>query len=419
MNALLLNLRSQWARFNQAGLANTRGESKTDIALWMVVIFIACFGLVMVYSSSIALAEASKATSYRAQYFVYKQAAFLAIGFACLWITTQIPMSFYYRFATPLFFFILFLCAIVMIPKIGVSANGSRRWLALPGFAVQPSELLKLTVIFFTARYAVLKYEVLNHTQAMKTTIGSGLLPILGVLVLTGTILILQPDYGATVVVLAIAFGILFLANLDFRLLVPIFVIGFISFAILIWTAPYRVARWLSFLDPFADELGKGYQLTHSLMAFGRGGITGVGLGGSIEKLLYLPEAHTDFILAVIGEELGLIGVSLVIGLFAWLTWRAMSIGKRANDLQQPFLALVAQGVGLWIGVQALINIAVNVGALPTKGLTLPLMSYGGTGLITNLIAMGVLIRVDIEVRRLARGYGSGVGQMNVMRGTT
>jgi len=224
-------------------------------------------------------------------------------------------------------------------------------------------------------------------------------------MVVTGGLLLLEPDFGAFVVIVAIAFGILFLGGLDWRLFFGLALLLPIALAGILVAAPYRLQRLTAFLDPWSDPLGKGYQLSHSLIAFGRGEWFGVGLGASVEKLLFLPEAHTDFLLAVIAEELGLAGVALVIALFMWLLFRTYAIGRQAARLSRPFAALVAQGFGVWIGVQAFINIGVNMGVLPTKGLTLPLLSFGGSGIVANCIALAIVLRIDYENRRLLRGY--------------
>ena len=232
-----------------------------------------------------------------------------------------------------------------------------------------------------------------------------GFLPLLAVMIAIGALLLHEPDFGACVVIVAIAFGILFLGGLDWRLLMGLGVLLPIALWVLIRMAPYRLQRFTGFLDPWADAYGKGYQLSHSLIAFGRGEWFGVGLGASVEKLLYLPEAHTDFLLAVIAEELGFAGVIAVIALFAWLLVRAYAIGRQAARLERPFAALLAHGIGIWLGIQAFINIGVNMGVLPTKGLTLPLLSFGGSGIVANCVAIAILLRVDYENRRLLRGF--------------
>jgi cell division protein FtsW len=232
-----------------------------------------------------------------------------------------------------------------------------------------------------------------------------GFLPLLAVMIAISALLLHEPDFGACVVIVAIAFGILFLGGLDWRLLIGLGFLLPVALWMMIRFAPYRLQRFTGFLDPWSDPLGKGYQLTHSLIAFGRGEWLGVGLGASVEKLLYLPEAHTDFLLAVVAEELGFAGVALVVVLFAWLLVRAYAIGRQAARLEQPFSALVAHGIGIWLGVQTFINIGVNMGVLPTKGLTLPLLSFGGSGIVANCLALAILMRVDFENRRLLRGF--------------
>jgi cell division protein FtsW len=294
---------------------------------------------------------------------------------------------------------------LVLVPGIGKAVNGSRRWLSFGVFNVQPSEFMKLAVVLYAASYAVRRAAFLHAEQPLKQTLVRGFLPLFVVMVLTGGLLLLEPDFGAFVVIVAIAFGILYLGGLDWRLFLGLALLLPVALAGILVAAPYRLQRLTAFLDPWSDPLGKGYQLSHSLIAFGRGEWFGVGLGSSVEKLLFLPEAHTDFLLAVVAEELGFVGVAAVIALFMWLLLRAYAIGKQAARLEQPFAALVAQGIGVWIGVQAFINIGVNMGVLPTKGLTLPLLSFGGSGIVANCIAIAILLRVDYENRRMLRGY--------------
>jgi cell division protein FtsW len=291
------------------------------------------------------------------------------------------------------------------VPGIGRSVNGSRRWLSLAVINVQPSEFMKLAVVLYAASYAVRRAAFLHAEQPLKQTLVRGFLPLFAVMVVTGGLLLLEPDFGAFVVIVAIAFAILFLGGLDWRLFLGLALLLPIALAGILVAAPYRLQRLTAFLDPWSDPLGKGYQLSHSLIAFGRGEWLGVGLGASVEKLLFLPEAHTDFLLAVIAEELGFVGVAVVIALFTWLLFRAYGIGRQAARLERPFAALVAQGVGVWLGVQAFINIGVNMGVLPTKGLTLPLLSFGGSGIVANCIAVAILLRIDYENRRMLRGF--------------
>jgi len=289
---------------------------------------------------------------------------------------------------------------LVLIPGIGREVNGARRWLNLGAFNVQPSEIMKLAVVLYAADYTVRKHAVLKNFKR-------GLLPMLGVMLVIAWLLLREPDFGAFVVIAVTTFGILFLGGMSgrhFSALLGMLGVGFVA---LVLSSPYRMQRIFGFMDPWSDPFGKGYQLSHALIAFGRGEWLGVGLGASVEKLHYLPEAHTDFLLAVIAEELGLAGVALVIALFGWIVLRAFAIGRQAALRERHFTALVAQGIGIWIGFQALINMGVNMGLLPTKGLTLPLMSFGGSGLLTNCVAIAVLIRIDWENRQLARGLNA------------
>jgi len=376
-----------------------------DVSLAWSALLLLAFGLVMVYSASIATAEASAHTGYRAWYFLARHAAFLAVGLTAAFVAFQVPVKVWQRGAIWLFIGGALLLVLVLIPGIGKSVNGSKRWLSLLIVNIQPSEFMKLAVILYAASYAVRKAAFLHAEQPLRQTLLRGFAPLSVVMVLIGGLLLLEPDFGAFVVILAIAFGILFIGGLDWRLFLGLAVLLPVALAAILIAAPYRVQRLTNFMDPWADPLHKGYQLSHSLIAFGRGEWLGVGLGSSVEKLLYLPEAHTDFLLAVIAEELGFVGVTAVIALFAWVLFRAYAIGRQAARLSRPFAALVAQGIGVWIGVQAFINMGVNMGVLPTKGLTLPLLSFGGSGIVINCIAIAVLLRIDYENRRLLRGF--------------
>jgi cell division protein FtsW len=252
-------------------------------------------------------------------------------------------------------------------------------------------------VVLYAADYTVRK-------AAFMGSLRKGFLPMAGVMLFAGTLLLMEPDFGAFSVITIIAMGLLFLGGMNWRLFAVLVALLVAGFMVLILIAPYRLARVTGFLDPWKDPLGSGYQLTHSLIAFGRGELFGVGLGASVEKLFYLPEAHTDFLLAVIAEELGFVGVATVLALFVWLVTRAFAVGRQAARLERYFSALVAQGIGLWIGVQALINMGVNMGVLPTKGLTLPMLSFGGTGIVVNMAALAILLRVDYENRQMMMG---------------
>ena len=371
---------------------------------WSALLLLA-LGLVMVYSASIATAEASAYTGYRPWYFLARHALFVAVGLAAGAIAFQVPVRAWRTLAPYLFVAGAVLLIAVLVPGVGRSINGSKRWLTLGIVNLQPSEFMKLFVALYASSYAVRRAAFLHAEQPLKQTLLRGFLPLLAVMVAIGALLLHEPDFGACVVIVVIAFGILFLGGLDWRLLTGLGVLLPIALWVLIRIAPYRLQRFTGFLDPWADAFGKGYQLTHSLIAFGRGDWFGVGLGASVEKLLYLPEAHTDFLLAVIAEELGFVGVMAVILLFAWILIRAYAIGRQASHLERPFAALLAHGIGIWLGVQAFINIGVNMGVLPTKGLTLPLLSFGGSGIVANCMAIAVLLRIDFENRRMLRGF--------------
>jgi cell division protein FtsW len=367
-----------------------------EVLAWLVLALLA-FGLVMVYSASIATAEASKFTGHQPTYYLVRQAIFILAGFVAGVMAFQIPVQNWQKLAPYLFLAGVALLLAVLIPGIGREVNGSRRWLSLFVINLQPSELMKLFAVLYAADYTVRK-------GAVKDSFSKAFLPMFVVMTLVGTLLLLEPDMGAFVVILAIAMGTLFLGGLNLRVFLMLTAALPLAFTALIFSSPYRMQRVVGFMDPWSDPFGKGYQLSHALIAFGRGEWFGVGLGASVEKLFYLPEAHTDFLLAVIAEELGFVGVCAVIVLFAGLLIRAFAIGRQSAFLDRMFAALVAQGIAVWIGVQALINIGVNMGVLPTKGLTLPFLSFGGSGVVVNCIAVAVLLRIDWENRRLMRG---------------
>jgi cell division protein FtsW len=354
-------------------------------------------GLVMVYSSSIDTAAASKSLNYQNYYYLLRQSIYITLGFLIGYITFQIPIYFWQKMAPYIFIFGLLLLILVLIPGIGKEVNGSQRWISLGIANFQPSEFVKLATIMYASDY------VLRKSKQMRTII-KGFLPMLGVIVFTGFLLLLEPDFGALAVITMVAMGILFLGGLSYKIFFGLMIFTPISIYFLIINSPYRMQRITAFLDPWADPYGKGYQLIHSLIAFGRGEYFGVGLGGGVEKQLYLPEAHTDFILAVIGEEFGLLGVTVVIGLFVYLVLRMFGIAKESIQNKKHFPALMAQGVALWFAFQGIINMGVNVGLFPTKGLTLPLLSFGGSGILLNMIAIAIVLRIDHENRRNMRG---------------
>jgi len=365
--------------------------------LWVTALLLS-IGLVMVYSASIAIAEGSRMTGNNAMYYLTRHALFVMVSLVAATMVFQVPLRVWQQLAPFLFLGGLGLLALVLIPGIGREVNGSRRWLSLYVINLQPSELVKVAVVLYAADYTVRKAAFMHSLR-------KGFLPMFGVMLLAGGLLLMEPDFGAFAVITVIAMGLLFLGGMNWRLFAGLIVMLVIGFLLLIWTSPYRMQRVIGFMDPWADPYGKGYQLSHALIAFGRGEWFGVGLGASVEKLFYLPEAHTDFLLAVIAEELGFAGVLLIIVLFTLLVWRAFAIGRRAFELERPYAALVAQGVGLWIGVQAIINMGVNMGVLPTKGLTLPLLSFGGSAILATCCAIAILLRVDWENRQQARGF--------------
>lgn len=364
--------------------------------LWVVLILLG-LGLVMVFSASIAIAEADKAVGYNSHYYLLRQAIFLVVSFAVAFVVFQIPMAWWQKMAPILFLGGLVLLILVLVPGIGRVVGGSRRWLSLFVVNLQPSEFMKLLAALYVADYTVRKASFMNSFTR-------GFLPMLAVMLLVGSLLLLEPDFGAFAVIASISIAILWLGGIDIRIFIGLIIMLVIGFITLILIAPYRLARVTNFMDPWADPLGKGYQLSHALIAFGRGEWLGVGLGASVEKLLYLPEAHTDFLLAVIAEELGFIGVLTVLGLFVYVVLRAFMIAKEAVNNERYFAALLAQGLGVWIGVQAFFNMGVNMGLLPTKGLTLPFLSFGGSGVLANCIGMAILLRIDFENRRLLKG---------------
>ena len=364
--------------------------------LWAGLLLLT-FGMVMVYSASIAMAEASRFTGGRSAYFLERHAVFLAASVLAGMLAFQIPLRRWQQAAPWLFVLGVVLLALLLVPGFGREVNGARRWLSLGIANLQPSEFVKLFVVLYAADYTVRKLALMHSFRR-------GLLPMFGVMLLVGWLLLREPDFGAFVVIMAIATAILFLGGMNGRWFSGLLVMMAVGFACLVLSSPYRMQRIFGFMDPWSDPFGGGYQLSHALIAFGRGEWFGVGLGASVEKLLYLPEAHTDFLLAVIGEELGFAGVIAVLALFSWLVLRAFAIGRQAVALERPYPALVAQGIAVWLGVQAFINMGVNMGVLPTKGLTLPLMSFGGSSLLANCLALAVLMRIDWENRQIMRG---------------
>ena len=377
--------------------ARNAPDAEYDRALAWAALLLLTLGLVMVYSASIATAESSRYTGNNAVWFLARHTVFLAAALGAALTVFLVPVRYWQRLAPWLFIAGVALLAAVLVPGIGRDVNGARRWLALPLVSVQPSELMKLAAVLYAADYTVRKHPVLKSFKR-------GLLPMLAVMLLVAWLLLREPDFGALVVIAASTFAVLFLGGMSMRHFAALLGMLAAGFALLVVASPYRMHRIFGYMDPWSDAFGSGYQLSHALIAFGRGEWLGVGLGASVEKLHYLPEAHTDFLLAVLGEELGFAGVLLVLVLFAWIVTRAFAIARQAAGHGRHFGALASQGIGIWIGFQAFINMGVNMGLLPTKGLTLPLMSYGGSGLVMNLVALAILLRIDWENRQLTRG---------------
>jgi cell division protein FtsW len=370
-----------------------------DQTLLWVVLLLMLLGLVMVYSASISLPDSRKYAQYSNAHFLIRQATFIVISLVAGLLAFRVKIEDWQKLAPYLFVATLILLLLVLIPGIGKGVNGARRWLSFKVFNVQPSELMKLFVVLYAADYTVRKQQFMHKFT-------KGFLPMAGAVGVVGLLLLLEPDLGAFGVIVCIAMGILFLGGINGFWFGGIGVTLVATFSLVIMLSPWRRERIFAYLNPWAEEnaLGKAYQLSHSLIAFGRGELFGVGLGGSVEKLHYLPEAHTDFLLAVIGEELGFVGVLAVVAMFYWIIKRSFEIGRQAIAIDLTFAGLTAKGIGIWIGVQTFVNMGVNLGLLPTKGLTLPLMSYGGSGVLINCIGLAILLRIDYENRLRMRG---------------
>jgi cell division protein FtsW len=373
--------------------------SAFDQPLVAVVGVLVLLGVVMVYSASVALPDNPKFAAYTQTFFLQRHLLALAIAFVAALVAVQVPMSVWEKHAPWVFVIALILLVLVLVPFIGKVVNFSRRWIPLGFMNFQPSELAKLAVALYAANYMVRRMDARENFFRAVT-------PMVVAVAFVGLLLLRQPDMGAFIVIATIAMGILFLGGVNARMFFLIALVLIATFALIIAFDDLRRERILAYLDPWNPKYaqGKGYQLTHSLIALGRGEIFGQGLGSSVEKLHYLPEAHTDFLLAVIGEELGFVGVAGVIVLFFWLTRRLFAIGRQAIALDRVFAGLLCQGIGIWVGFQSFINMGVNLGVLPTKGLTLPLMSYGGSAILMNLVALALVLRVDMENRALMRG---------------
>lgn len=372
-----------------------------DALLVTAVATLLGIGLLMVTSASVSLADRAYGDPF---YFLERQLVAVALGLAFGFAMLRIPTPWLQQLGFPLALVALVLLVLVLVPGLGNTVNGSTRWLNIPGFNLQVSEPARLMLLMYVADYAV------RRQAELRRSFGAFLRPLVPV-GLAAFLLLLQPDFGSAVLLLTIAGAVLFVAGARIKELSLVGCAVVAGMALLAWLSPYRMKRITGFMDPWEDPYGKGFQLTQSLIAIGTGEWTGLGLGGSVQKLFYLPEAHTDFIFAVIAEEFGLLGSLAIIALYGLLVWRALVIARAAAADERPFQAYVAFGLTAWLALQAIINLGVNMGVLPTKGLTLPLISYGRSSLIITLGALGLLLRIDLENRGLA---GTGRRRVNV-----
>ena len=362
---------------------------RLDVWVLLPALLLLSFGIVMVGSASIAIAEGQGASTY---HYLLRHLVFIAAGVSLALMLKVIPMAFLERISRPMLTLSILLLLIVLVPGIGHTVNGSTRWIRLGLVNFQVVEAVKLMVIVYLAGYLARKAQLVQSRffDTLKPLLFAGLL---------SCILLLQPDMGSAAVITAIVAGMVWLAGAAWR---HILVLGLLTLPAFGFAAmePYRLRRIVSFMDPWADPFASGFQLTQALIAVGRGELFGVGIGASIQKLFYLPEAHTDFIFAVLAEEFGLAGVIAVLVLFLLLVTRIMVIGIMAHRNEKPFAGFVAYGIGLWIGLQAVVSVGVNLGVLPTKGLTLPLISSGGSSMLMTLVALGIVLRIKYEMDR-------------------
>lgn len=347
-------------------------------------------GLLMVASASMVISD--RQFGYPFHYLLH-QGLYLALGVGLAFIATRIPIRIWQQFGLPLLFISLFLLVIVLIPGIGRVMNGSRRWLSLGFLTLQVSEVMKLAALVYLASY------LQRHSQSVQESIPGFIKPLI-ILALISLLLLLEPDFGATFVMSAMFLGLLFIAGVRLWWFLILLTAAIAALAGLAFISPYRMMRLTSFLNPWNSQFGSGYQLTQSLIAFGQGGFWGVGLGNSVQKLFYLPEAHTDFLFAVIAEEWGLVGATVLMGLFAYLIFTLFRVGRAAERQDNLFSAYLAYGIAIWLGIQGLINIGVNTGVLPTKGLTFPFISYGGSSMLVNCLVIGIILRIVHENQR-------------------
>ena len=360
-------------------------DGPADTVLWWIILILLGFGLVMVYSASAPIAQHETGNPF---FFAERQGIYVLLAIIVLYYFSRVDLDFWERITFPLMGVSLIALVIVFVPVIGISVNGSHRWINFLVVRLQPSELLKFSLLLFLARYVVRKGELLGRFK-------EGLWPIFVVLGLLGVLLLLQPDFGSYAMVVLLTGVLLFLGGLPMRFVILAGAVSGAALSVLAISAPYRLARITAFQNPWADPYGAGFQLVQSLIAFGRGGIFGVGLGDGVMKYFYLPESYTDFILAVIGEELGMIGVWALATLYGIACWRIYRSGRRAAAAGDAFFALFCYGTLTWFGGEAVLSMGVNLGALPTKGFALPLISYGGSALVFLCAALGVVLGVS------------------------
>ena len=365
---------------SRSALENTSVQRFDAALVWMTALLLG-LGLVMVYSASIAILERRDPTGGSATFYLVRQSAAIGMALVASVFAYAVPPERWQQLARPLFAVGAVLLILVFVPVIGKRAGGAVRWVTLGFTTIQPTELMKLFVILYAADYSVRKQQIMGQWRAF--------VPMAIALSVVGLLIMRQPDLGALIVILMVAMGVLFLGGMNSRLFFGMVAFLVAVFAAFILFVPFRRARFFSYLDPFAraNAEGSSYQLTHSLMAIGKGEWLGSGLGAGVAKLNFLPEPHTDFLFATIGEELGMVGMLVVIIMFFWVVRRCFEIGRQAIAFEELFSGLVAQGVGLWIGIQVFINLGVNLGLLPTKGLTLPFMSFGGSAILMNCVA--------------------------------
>lgn len=378
------------------GVQTRRGwrTARFDNALLAAIGALLCIGLVMVASSSMPTADRLELGSF---YYTFRQAVYMLLGIATGLLVLRVPIAWWQRSGFICLLLALALLALVLVPGIGKTVNGSTRWIDLGVFRLQVSEVAKFLLFIYLAGYLV------RHREQLEQTTIAFLKPML-LMSVAALLLLMEPDFGATVVLMLTSLVMMFMAGVRIWKFAVLLLVAMAAFAILAISSPYRLQRLTTFLNPWSDPFDSGFQLTQSLIAIGRGDWLGVGLGASIQKLFYLPEAHTDFVFAVLAEEMGLIGVALVLCLYAFVVWRSYLIAVTAQQNGHPFASYLAYGIGTWIALQTLINIGVNTGLLPTKGLTLPLLSYGGSSMIAMCAAIALLLRIDYETRCTTKG---------------